>query len=213
MKIFLLFLLFSFNIFADVKESTSAKTLSNSVSKESLFAEFYNSDEIDPRKCGVNSIRLVEKWHEHGLDISNTEIWSITNKGFQYFGLVKYYQNRWQPMLVRSIDENGEEYISNDSGGWYFHAFVVDGGKVYDASFHKNPKILPIANYIQDMFVLKHDIGNRFYERRSFGLKVLEDYEVEAGSASSQINNQSGSENNICGRLKNILDENIYSCL
>lgn len=191
----------------------NAYATANSITKEEVFKNVYQSSQIDSRKCGQNSILLIKEWKKHGLDISKSEIWSVTNKGFNYFGLVKYYQNRWSSLEIRSTSANGEVYRTNGTGGWYFHAFVVDEGKVYDASFYDSPRVLPLNEYINEMFILKHDIGTNYWEKRQRSLEMVKKYAVDSVDGESAIREDVPYEKVSCGYLHDLMDKSIERCL
>jgi hypothetical protein len=167
MRIILLFFIFSSHVLLAQSK------------KEKIFNQLYHSDLIDSRFCGKNSELLVRTWEEQGLDISKAEIWHIESYAGNYFGLIKYYQNRWAYFREAPYPGN-PNYAANTSGGWYFHVFVVDNGKVYDLSYAQEPKVVPLDEYIMDMFVLKTDIGNASFDKVEFGLESITGYKIKA---------------------------------
>lgn len=178
--------------------------------KEQSFKDMYFTSQIESRFCGKNSEKLIQKWQDLGLNLENAEIWNVTNVGFQYFGLIKYYQNRWERFYSFPYEGN-PDYMANGSGGWYFHAFVVSDGFVYDFSYKQQPTITKLNDYILDMFVLKTDTGKYFYEKAKYGLEAIKGYKIEAYPAKEYLeqreNNRSTSEVVVdCGRV----DEFIY---
>jgi hypothetical protein len=147
--------------------------------KKEIFEQTYFRQIIRDARCFENSRILLQEWQKAGIDISNAQIWYIENKGFNYFGLVKYYQNRWGGWYPSPQDP---EYLTNTNGGWYYHAIVVSDGLVYDASYKQDPTVVSLLKYINDMFTLKHDITepgkNYGWLKRSLGIKMIEKYKV-----------------------------------
>lgn len=173
--------------------------------KEKVFRKVFHSDKIGSTACGANSELLIKEWKKAGLDTSKSELWHVTNKGYQYFALVKYYQNRFSNFVKKPYDGNSG-YTCNDTGGWYFHVFVVDNGKVYDSSYKKRPTVVNLRDYIYDMFVLKSDIGQLTWQRRSMGLKAIKDYQVKA------FKNKLTGDGQICGTIDDFAQSNNMSC-
>lgn len=177
--------------------------------EDKVFYQVFNSDEIGERFCGRNSELLVREWQRAGVDISKTEIWNVENKKFEYFGLVKYYQNRFTNFVSAPYKDN-PHYSTNDSGGWHFHAFVVHNGKVYDSSYKREPTVIKLKDYILDMFNIKTSIGKHFYLKKDYGLEIMKGYFVEAYPAKQylyfQDNNRSTkSIMSECGYITNFL--------
>lgn len=154
--------------------------------EDKIFADVYSSDKIGKRHCGLNSELLVKEWKLAGVDISKTEIWHVQNTGFQYLGLVKYYQNRFSNFKNYPYDQD-LNYSANYSGGWHFHAFVVHKGKVYDSSYKREPTVVKLKDYILDMFNLKTTIGDKSYLRKDYGLLAMKGYSVESYPAKKYI--------------------------
>ena len=146
--------------------------------KQTLFKKFFNSDQIDPRLCAENIFHLLRLWDNSEIDLTEVEVWSISNKGNSYFGLLKYYQNRFVGFQHFPYPENPDYHSNSGGGGWYYHVIVVSDGVVYDTSYKPVPTLLPLKFYILDMFSLQTDIGKAFYERKKYGLKAINDYSV-----------------------------------
>lgn len=159
-------------------------TFSFGQNKKEIFEEFYYSSEVEERFCQKNSVKLIQRWSELGLDTSKSEVWMVKSKSMDYFGLVKYYQNRFSNFISYPSDKD-PNYTANGSGGWHYHAFVVDNGLVYDSSYRQQPLVTTIQNYILDMFVLKHDVGKMFWEKRSEGFKMIKKYTLRASRIST----------------------------
>ncbi|MBL7665199.1 MAG: hypothetical protein JNM93_08700 [Bacteriovoracaceae bacterium] len=140
-----------------------------------IFKKNWENPDIQSSYCGNNSQLFIKWLDESKIDLSNTQLWQITNKGFDYFGLVKYYQNRWGGSVPSPLDPT---YITNGSGGWHYHAFVVHNGMVYDYSYKKEPTVVPLKDYLTDMFTLRHDVGDMFWENKAESIAMTKKYEV-----------------------------------
>jgi hypothetical protein len=185
--------------------------------KNKIFEDVYYSNEIGDRFCGKNSELLVREWERAGIDISKVEIWHVDNQKFGYFGMIKYYQNRFETFFSHPYPGDSN-YTSNGSGGWFFHAFVVSDGKVYDSSYKRVATVSSIKNYLLDMFELKTDIGTEFYLRQGFGVEAMQGYAVEAYPAKKYIqfrdeNRSSKPIKSDCGKIVKFLSGYTTSCL
>jgi hypothetical protein len=185
--------------------------------KDKVFEDVYYSSEIGERFCGKNSELLVREWERAGIDISKVEIWYVENLKFEYFGMVKYFQNRFSN-FIKTPHAGNPKYESNGSGGWYFHAFVVSDGKVYDSSYKRVATVSTIEEYLLDMFELKTNVGKEFYLKKGFGLKAMQGYGVEAYPAKKyiQFKNENRSTKpliNDCGKIIKFIGSRKSSCL
>ncbi len=142
-----------------------------------LFEKNWENPLIESRYCGRNSMNFIKWLHEAGVELEKTQIWQVTNQGFSYFGLVKYYQNRWSGFIPSNIDPN---YLTNTSGGWHYHAFVVHQGNVYDFSYKEKPTIIPLKEYLHDMFTVRYDLGKENWLKRKYSLELVKKYQIIA---------------------------------
>ncbi len=109
------------------------------------FESFYDSPELEPRFCGRNIDAFIASLkRENALPPDLRRV------------VIRAPKSAWHPasMLIamnsRSASRRRDEPRLEM---WYFHVIAVSGGQVYDFSFDEFPRILPIAEYFEAMFV------------------------------------------------------------
>lgn len=165
----------------------SAYTLTAESQKQAIFKKFFYSDEIESNLCAENVLNLLRLWNDSGVDLRAAEVWQIKNKGNSYFGLLKYYQNRFVGFQHFPYPENPDYHSNSGGGGWYYHVILVSDGIVYDTSYKPTPTMTPLRVYILDMFSLQIDIGEAFYERKQYGRKAIHNYFVTTYNAADYL--------------------------
>jgi len=114
---------------------------------EDLFTDHYHR-KYEPRFCGRNALNFVKAIAAERGSAEGFYIVTIENKGFSVFGLVNAEKARGFRF--------GKPF--NEERNWYHHAFVLDAqGNVYDFDFTTEPRIVPIAQYLEEMFLDEGD--------------------------------------------------------
>jgi hypothetical protein len=147
--------------------------------QEQEFDDFYYSDQLSSRHCGVNTAKFIK--YLSNFDVKESSIYTvvITAPGNRWgFGRVLAVNSRWGKSINGNYHEN-----------WMFHVVTVIDGDVYDFSFNKNPLILSLAEYINKMFIPKNPFmpyGKTFsiansgpWFTRSAALDELDSYEFD----------------------------------
>ena len=132
-------------------------------------------------KCGINIMNLVALAQKEGLDISRMRIIQITNKGNFNFGMVGGFEAR----AYRTPPSTGLRIAYSDLRNWYHHVILEHDGFIYDYDFGTEPEILPVADYIERMFLVdkKWSMGNYITPRTD----RLNGYQVEIKTAQSTL--------------------------
>ena len=109
------------------------------------FARHYESHEISGRHCGKNIDSFIDRLRRIGAlppDLRRVVIRS-PDSGWHM-----------ESMLIGTNSRFG----TPDKDGpivsmWYFHVVALWQGKVYDFSFDREPRVLPVEEYLEAMFV------------------------------------------------------------
>jgi hypothetical protein len=105
----------------------------------SLFeASFRSSYEV--RHCGRNIDRFLRSAQAQGLNLQGAHYVKLTGSGF--FEL--------PPLQRRGSSAPG---VFMADGLWYFHVILVADGMVFDFDFTNRPRVLPVVDYLREMFV------------------------------------------------------------
>jgi hypothetical protein len=107
------------------------------------FAEYYFSNELSSRHCGANVSNFIKYLSQKGESTQGITIVSMRAPDHSWsFGRVVAVNSRWGTAV-------GTVYHQN----WEFHVIAIKNGKVYDFSFNDTPKVLPLNQYMQEMFI------------------------------------------------------------
>ena len=139
-----------------------------------LFEKHFR-EQYEPRYCGKNALRFVEGLKAAGEDLQRFHIVTIENKGFSVFGMLNAERARGTRFNRPAEEERN----------WYHHVFVLDDqGLVYDFDFTIEPRIAPIAEYLEEMFLKEGDEGQTFKVGRK---TKLADYALTAVPALAAV--------------------------
>jgi hypothetical protein len=119
--------------------ATSFPTFASNQKLETLFStHFYRHYESG--QCGKNIIKFIKAADAAGIDVSTMNVLFIENKGGSVFGMVNA--------------EKATRSYHDGEANWYHHVVAVDdAGLVYDFDFTSTPRIIPIQDYIEEMFL------------------------------------------------------------
>jgi hypothetical protein len=148
---------------------------------ESTFESNYRAGE-----CGTNIMNLVKLANQSGLDTSAMNIIQITNKGLFNFGMVGGYEAR----AYRFPPPTREKIAYTDLRSWFHHVVLEHEGYIYDYDFGIEPRITPVAEYVERMFLpdRKWSMGAKITPRE----ERLQNYQVELHSASDYLSQKRG---------------------
>lgn len=114
-----------------------------------LFAQHYKGSFYKQNKCGENIETLIRVALKQGIDVSGAELIYLENTGSWNFGLIDAHRAREQGPFV---DPEVREERKPGQTNWEFHIFLLVEGRVLDFDFDNQPKILPLNQYIPEMF-------------------------------------------------------------
>lgn len=118
---------------------------------EGLFEDFFYDTEVRPGECRDNISNWVGDLKQRGLDVRGIYGVRIDLDPSQpswtwSFGRVHAMRDRW-----------GQAREGNFYTPWYYHVIAIDHrwgqGLVYDFSFTKTPRVLPLWDYLREMFI------------------------------------------------------------
>ena len=153
-----------------------------------LFMNSFYSDLYQPRKCGKNILSFVDLAAQNAVHVKGATIVKIENGGFSNLGMTKGWMAREGGSRIRTESPDsagGRLKFHPGSANWYFHVFLVESGFVYDFDFGNAPRVLPLQQYVQQMFATPPN-ATEIAAR-------VEDYRVELISAEAQLERQSSS--------------------
>ncbi len=142
--------------------------------------ETHFREQYRPRYCGLNALNFVKAIAKLRGSAEGFHIVHVENKGFSVFGMVNAEHTRGSRFNKPAVDE----------ANWYHHAFVLDDqGNVYDFDFGIEPRIVPIGQYLEEMFLKEatREQGGSFYVGRQ---DKLNDYLFEAVPADAALNEE-----------------------
>ncbi len=172
--IVLLLLLSSFSI--QIAQAADLNSLS-ALFKKHYWGSFYREG-----KCGPNSEYFVRLALNKNIDLDGTMIVHVENKGGDTFGMVAAVQAREQGRYISGPTETrNRTYPEREIGeaNWYYHAFVVADGYVFDFDFQNNPTIIGFADYIYAMFVPNAKRSNPEFIQNKLGGYYLSLFQVK----------------------------------
>jgi hypothetical protein len=109
-----------------------------------IFTDRYYNNYKD-RYCGENILGFTTALTEVGVDLSQHKIVKITNEGVGSFGMVN-------AQSARSIRFNRPAAVELN---WHHHVILLDElkGIVFDFDYMTSPTPVPIAQYIEAMYL------------------------------------------------------------
>jgi hypothetical protein len=149
------------------------------------FEEFYYSGHISSRHCGQNIHNFIKFLVQTGDYDSRTKVLYFEAPSNRWsFGKVVAVNSRWG----KNIDGNFHE-------NWSHHVIAVRDGLVYDFSFSRSPRILPLMDYFEEMYVPVRPFaiygldfrvgGDGPYYSASHARKELENFKFKITTVSS----------------------------
>lgn len=135
-------------------------------------------------ECGKNVMKLVKIATEQGLDLSKARVIQITNKANWNFAMVGGFEAR----NYRFPPPTREKIAYTDLRNWYHHVFLEFDGYIYDYDFGVAPQIVPVAEYVERMFLpeKKWSLGSVITPRED----RLKGYQVEIHPALSTLDSK-----------------------
>lgn len=133
-----------FSLIFTISTGSLARSLDND------FRRFYESDRLSSRHCGRNIDEFaaqLESENKYPRDMLRLEI--ENPRGSWGFGRLIALSARW-------ARGTGDIYQANYS----FHVVALHRGIVYDFSFGPNARPLPLADYLDQMFLVPNSITN-----------------------------------------------------
>ncbi len=148
---------------------------------DNIFEEHY-FNHYEPRQCGKNVLNFVKAVKQSQGDVGLLHVVTIANKGLSVFGMVNAEKAR------------GERFRrpADVEANWYHHVIVLDdSGFVYDFDFGTIPRVIPMEDYLEDMFLNEPECekltSGEFCAGRA---RKLKDYEFSSISAIEAITAQ-----------------------
>ena len=130
--IFTLLLILSFSVLADPRI-------------EKAFERFYFEGPISDRHCGQNISSFIQTLAKSGLYQPSMQVISFKAPHHAWsFGNIVAVNSRWGTLKGSSYHQN-----------WIFHVIAILDGKVYDFSFDRKPRVIPLKQYLREMFIPK----------------------------------------------------------
>ena len=160
---FVLFSIFSFNVFAGRNPEL-----------EKLFKSDFKKNYIQ-NQCGSNILNFLKRAETSGLNLYNANILEISNKGFSLFGLINAEFARESGRLNPNSSQDGIRQLPGESN-WYHHVVLELDGEIYDFDFGNQPSVLSKELYFEKMFLndKKKSEGGEHYIGREEKLKTYE---------------------------------------
>jgi hypothetical protein len=126
--VLLIFQSFTSLVFAGIKED---------------FEKFYYSDILSSRHCGQNISHFMQFLDQQGNFREDIVVLSFSAPQHSWsFGLLPALNSRW-----------GRTYDGYRRDNWSFHVIAVIDGLVYDFSYNDRPTLIPLKDYLHDMFI------------------------------------------------------------
>jgi hypothetical protein len=163
----------------------SASTAFGQTSIAPVFESTFESN-YKAGQCGINIMNLVKMAKEQGLDISQAKVIQITNKSSFNFGMVGAFEARG----YRYPPPNREKIAYTDLRSWYHHVVLEHEGYIYDYDFGVEPRVLPVAEYFELMFLpeKKWSLGSNITSRED----RLSGYQLEIHNAEDTLKTKPG---------------------
>lgn len=155
------------NLIPSTLKLNSGKEVGESLTQRT-FKETYHSQLYEPRQCGSNIRRLLEKLSDSD-ELKDARVLGIGNKGFSYFGLVRARH-------ARDTDRHGNARAWDRN--WHHHVVLEKDGRIYDFDYGTDPKTPTIDEYFQTMFFDDPDVQA---DRKK------KDYEIQVIDASEYL--------------------------
>ncbi|RYZ65990.1 MAG: hypothetical protein EOP05_19800 [Proteobacteria bacterium] len=145
-----------------------------------VFESSFNSN-YQSGQCGTNIMNLVKLANEEGVDLSNARVILITNESYFNFGMVGGFEAR----SSRLDKTTGKRIPYFELRSWYHHVFLEHDGYIYDYDFGSEPRVTPVAEYVERMFLpeKRWSLGDKITSRED----RLKGYRVEIRTAESTL--------------------------
>jgi hypothetical protein len=126
-------------------------------------------------QCGANILGLLRRAESKGINLHNSHILEISNKGFSLFGLINAEFARAAGRINPNVGVDGIRNLPGENN-WYHHVVLEMDGEIYDFDFGNAPVVLPVKVYFEKMFLddKKSSEGGERYIGRDEKLKTYE---------------------------------------
>lgn len=120
---------------------------------QQLFNQHFWGSFYQPNRCGLNVQEFIRLSIKERIDLKETYLIELTNKGPQNFGLVgALYARERGPLLGTNSYPNKATRFPGEAN-WEFHAFLVADGYVFDFDFGNDPQPIAFGEYFRRMLV------------------------------------------------------------
>jgi hypothetical protein len=138
-----------------------------------LFNRTFTTNYVSGR-CGENILRLVTDADRAGINFYNAKIIQLENKGFSVFGMLNVEMARESGRLNPAYPASSTFRNLPGERNWYHHVVLEMDGLIFDYDFGNAPKIIPVADYFEQMFLKEKTKaeGGEFYVGREEKLKT-----------------------------------------
>jgi hypothetical protein len=151
---------------------------------KSLFQRHFWGSFYQEKKCGPNSTLLIRHAIKERISLAGALIVHIENNGNSNFGLIGALKAREQGRYINSTDDslspvngNNPQHEMGDAN-WYYHAFVMIDGFVFDLDYTNSATMTHFSDYIISMFIPDSKINDNEYIEYKLGGYSLSFYEV-----------------------------------
>lgn len=142
-----------------------------------LFAQTFWNSHYEERYCGKNIETLVAKAVNARLDLSNAQIIGISDAGGWMAGMVNALQAREAGLLITPSRVSPMRHPGERN--WYFHVVLLVEGRVMDYDFTNQPRVIPLNDYLHEMFIPKAKRYDRQYKIRKMQHYKITTYPAE----------------------------------
>ena len=152
--------------------------LGSAADERAIFEDYFHRH-YQARQCGSNTLGLARAIRERTGSASCFQIVTLENRGLTVFGMVNAEHARGERFRRPAAVE----------ANWYHHVFLVDArGFVYDSDFGTEPTVVPLAEYVERMFLDEAECAKPQYGEFCAGRdKKLADYELTVADAEEAL--------------------------
>lgn len=145
-----------------------------------LFKNTFWNSHYEEGKCGVNVETLVRKSMDNHLDLSGAQILEIKDESGRMFGLVSALVAREGGRFILPRQTSPTRQVGPKN--WYFHAVLLVNGHILDYDFTNEARILPLKDYLSEMFIPVNQRKNK-----DFIMREMKGYEITSYPAEDYI--------------------------
>ncbi len=147
---------------------------------KSLFEGSWTSNYVENR-CGENIERFVSLAMDKGIDLDGVEIIRLVDHSGWMFGMVNALEARESGRFIEPKPSQAPFNLPGESN-WYFHAFLLVEGKIFDYDFTNAPKVISFKDYLHEMYLPRDKWKDLKYKESK-----MRRYEIEAFPAEEYI--------------------------